>query len=119
MSEQSADWKSRGQAGVYLQFIVHEGQKHGSSMMHDWLLMAARKLGIPGGSAFHGIAGYGRKGVLHEQHFFELAGDLPVEVHFVCSEAQAASLLDQVKCEGLSLFYVLSSVRYGVVGAPA
>jgi PII-like signaling protein len=30
------------------------------------------KLGIHGGSAFKAIAGFGRHGVLHEDHFFEL-----------------------------------------------
>ena len=31
------------------------------------------------GSAFRAIAGFGRHGVLHEQHFYELAGDLAIE----------------------------------------
>ncbi|MHB1592333.1 MAG: DUF190 domain-containing protein [Sulfuricella sp.] len=31
----------------------------------------------------YAIAGYGRHGILHEYHFFELAGDLPVMVEFV------------------------------------
>ncbi|MFT3790053.1 MAG: DUF190 domain-containing protein [Rudaea sp.] len=44
-------------------------------LLYEWLLERARKLGIHGGSAFRAIAGYGRHGRLHEQQFFELAGE--------------------------------------------
>ena len=43
--------------------------------------------GIHGGSAFRASAGFGRHGVLHEEHFFELSADLNVVVGFVVSEA--------------------------------
>jgi PII-like signaling protein len=54
-----------------------------------WLLEHAKKMGIHGGSSFRAIAGYGRHGILHEQHFFELAGDLTVVTEFIVSEAEA------------------------------
>ena len=60
------------------------------------------------------IAGYGRHGVLHEAHFFELAGDLPVIVEFVVSDAEAARLIELVDAEGASLFYVKIPVEFGV-----
>ena len=113
MSESKRDWKTYSQEGVFLRFIAQEDRKHKGSVIHDWLLMAAKKLGIPGGSAFHGIAGYGRHGILHEQHFFELTG-LPVETRFVCSEEDAYKLLDLVEQEQLSLFYVMSPTRFGI-----
>ena len=105
-----------GEEAVLLRFIVQEDLKHKGTTAHDWLLKTANDLGVPGGSAFHGIAGYGRHGVLHEQHFWELSG-LPVEVQFVCSGPQAGKLLDQVGEEQLSVFYVLAPVRFGVVAA--
>jgi len=60
------------------------------------------------------IAGYGRHGVLHEAHFFELAGDLPVIVEFVVSDAEAARLIELVGAEGASLFYAKIPVEFGV-----
>ena len=60
--------------GTYLRFYTHENRKHHHVLLYEWLLEQAKKCGIHGGSAFRAIAGYGRHGVLHEQHFFELAG---------------------------------------------
>lgn len=110
------DWKAHSVEGVFLRFVVHENRLFRSKPVYEWLLLEARKLGIPGGCAFRGICGYGRHGVLHEEHFFELAAALPVEVRFVCSEEQAGGLLDAVEDAELSLFYALSPTRYGVAG---
>jgi len=110
------DWKAYSTDGVFLRFIVQENRLFRGKPVYEWLLLEARKLVIPGGCAFRGIAGFGRHGVLHEEHFFELAAALPVEVRFVCSEEQAAGLLDVVEDAELSLFYVMSPTRYGVAG---
>jgi PII-like signaling protein len=116
MNEPQRDWQAYGEEGVLLRFIVHEIRRHQGQILHDWLLQEARRLGVPGGCAFRGIAGYGRHGVLAEEHFFELADQLPVEVRFVCSKVQAARLLDTVEAAALSLFYLMSPVSYGVAG---
>jgi len=110
------DWQAHSQDAVFLRFIVHENRRFRGKPLYDWLLLEAKKLGIPGGSAFRGIAGYGRHGVLYEEHFFELAADLPVEVRFVCSAELAYRLLDRVEAAELSLFYALSPTRYGIAG---
>lgn len=99
--------------GVCLKFYVHENRKHRHQLVYEWLLEQAKQLNIHGGSAFRGIAGFGRHGVLHEEHFFELQGDLPVEVVFVLNEAQADALLELLHREALSLFYVKTPVEYG------
>jgi len=100
--------------GTYLKFYVHENRKHRHLLVYEWLLEQAKKIGIHGASAFKAIAGFGRHGVMHEQHFFELAGDLPVEVVFVISEEEADRLLALIRAEKLSLFYVRMPVEYGV-----
>jgi PII-like signaling protein len=100
--------------GTYLKFYVHENRKHHHRLVYEWLLEQAKKIGIHGASAFKAIAGFGRHGVLHEQHFFELAGDLPVEVVFVISEDEADRLLALIRAEKLSLFYVRIPIDYGV-----
>jgi PII-like signaling protein len=101
--------------GTYLRFYLHEGQKHGGILLYEWLLETARKAGIPGGSAFRAMAGYGRHGVLHEQHFFELAGELPVEVEFLLPDEQAERLLETLRRENVTLFYSRSSAEFGVI----
>jgi len=101
--------------GTYLKFYVHEHRRHHGILLYEWLLERARKLGIHGGSAFRAIAGFGRHGILHEDHFFELAGNLPVEVVFVVGEEEAARLLELVRQEKIRVFYVLMPAEYGVV----
>jgi|SRR2546421_3815825 len=101
--------------GIYLRFYVHENRKHHGILLYEWLLETAKKAGIHGGSAFRAIAGYGRHGVLHEQHFFELAGDLPVEVEFLLDEAQAENLLETLAREKIHLFYAKAPAEFGTL----
>lgn len=101
--------------GTYLRFFVHENRRHHGILLYEWLLERAKETGIHGGSALRAIAGFGRHGVLHEQHFFELAGDLPVRVEFIVSDEEAQRLLDLVRAEKLKLFYARSPVEYGIV----
>lgn len=102
--------------GVYLKFYVQEKRHHHGILAYEWLLETARKLGIHGGSAFRAIAGFGRHGRLHEEHFFELAGDLSVEVGFALTEEEAQKLLAHLAGEKLKLFYIKVPLEMGVVG---
>ena len=101
--------------GSYLKFYVHEHRRRHGILLYEWLLERARKLGIHGGSAFRAIAGFGRHGVLHEDHFFELAGNLPVEVVFVVSDDEAARLLELVRQEKIRVFYMRVPAEFDVV----
>ncbi len=105
--------------GIYLKFYVAENHKHGSIAVYEWLLERAKEIGIHGGSAFRAMAGYGRHPRLHEDHFFELQGTLPVEVGFVVTEDEAQMLFEAIAVEGLSLFYVKMPVEFGVTGGNA
>lgn len=102
--------------GIYLKFYITEKHKHGGISVYEWLLERAKGIGIHGGSAFRAMAGFGRHHRLHEDHFFELAGDLPVEVGFVVTADEAQMLFDLIDAEGLSLFYIKLPVEFGVTG---
>jgi PII-like signaling protein len=102
--------------GVLLRIFVLEGQRHHGELLYDWLLRRAREMGIKGGAAFREIAGYGRHDRLHEQCFFELAGDLPVEVAFAMTESDSQEFLDLLVHEMLSLFYIKSPCEFGRIG---
>lgn len=105
--------------GVHLKFYVQENRRHHGILAYEWLLECAKKLGIHGGSAFRAIAGFGRHGKLHEEHFFELAGDLPVEVGFALTEDEAQQLLAHLAGEKLRLFYIKLPLEMGLVGDEA
>jgi uncharacterized protein len=101
--------------GTLLRFYVHENRKHDHILLYEWLLEHAKKLGIHGGSAFRAIAGFGRHGVLHEEHFFELAGDMTVEIDFAVTDAEADQLLALIRQENVRVFYARIPIEYGVV----
>lgn len=102
--------------GVHLKFYVQENRRHHGILAYEWLLQEAKRLGLHGGSAFRAIAGFGRHGRLHEEHFFELAGDLSVEVSFALTEEEAGQLLAHLAGEQLKLFYLKLPLEMGVVG---
>jgi PII-like signaling protein len=83
--------------------------------LFEWLLEQAKKMGIGGGSAFRAIAGFGRHGILHEEHFFELAADLPVQVEFVVTDVEAEAFLALLRQEHISIFYVRVPAEFGTI----
>lgn len=98
-----------------LTFYVSEKQHHAGKPLYEWLLEEALAMGIQGGSAFRAIAGYGRHGKLHEETFFELAGELAVKVEFILDDAHVARMLERAHGQTPGLFYVLHKVQAGVV----
>jgi hypothetical protein len=61
------------------------------------------------------MAGFGRHRVLHESHFFELAGTLTVEVEFIVSDEESKALLALVAAEKIRLFYAHIPASFGVI----
>ena len=100
--------------GICLKIFVSESQRHHGKLLFEWLLEKAKSMGIGGGTAIRAIAGFGRHGRLHEEAFFELAGDLPIEVEFLVSDEQAERLLALLRDENLRLFYARMPAEYGI-----
>ena len=99
-----------------LRVYMHEGRRFHGVLLYDWLLEQSRKLGIPGGSAFRSIAGYGRHGVLHEQQFFELAGELPVVTEFIVSDTSAEQILATLRREKIDVVYARWPAEFHATG---
>ena len=101
--------------GSLLRFYVHEDQRHGHTLIWEWLLQQANSLGIRGGSAFRAMAGFGQHRILHEQRFFELAGTLTVEVEFIVTDEEAERLLELVEAAKIRVFYARLPAQFGVI----
>jgi PII-like signaling protein len=104
-----------GMNGTILRFYVHENRIHHHVALFEWLLEQAKKLGIHGGSAFRAIAGFGRHGVLHEEHFFELAADMTVAVEFVVTDEEAENFLALLRRDSVSIFYARVPAAFEVI----
>lgn len=105
--------------GSYLKFYVHEKRHVHHRPAYLWLLEKAKEMGIAGGCAYRTVAGYGHHGVMHEDHFFELQGDLPIEVSFALGDEQAERLLQALRDEKLALFYVRMAAQFGTLDSEA
>jgi PII-like signaling protein len=101
--------------GTILRFYVHENRTHRHVSLFEWLLEQAKKQGIHGGSAFRAVAGFGRHGILHEEHFFELAADMTIQVEFVVTDDEADKLLALLREERVSIFYARVPAEFGVI----
>lgn len=100
-------------SSVCLKIYMTEKQHHNDQLLYDWLLDEAKKIGVEGGSVFRSITGYGRHGRLHDERFFELAGELPIQVELVLDEMKADELIAIVQSYDLNLFYLRYSVDVG------
>lgn len=105
--------------GSFLRFYVAEGQRLHGILLWEWLLRTASKMGVRGGSAFHGMAGFGRHHVLHEERFFELGGSVCVEVEFIVTANERQKLLDLIQREKVRVFYADIPARFGVLNPDA
>lgn len=101
--------------GAFLRFYVHESHRHHGILLWEWLLERANRMGIRGGSAFRAMAGFGRHHKMHENHFFELAGSLTVEVEFIVTPDEAGQLLALIHSEKIRVFYAHVPARFGVI----
>lgn len=105
--------------GAFLRFYTHENRRVHGVLLYEWLLGEAKKLGVHGGTAFKAMAGFGRHGVMHEAKFFELAGDLTIEVEFIVTDEEAAKLIEAVSAANVRLFYARVAADFGIIeGAP-
>ena len=98
-----------------LSFYVSEKQHHAGMPLYEWLLEEAKSLGVHGGSAFRAIAGFGRHRKMHEETFFELAGELAVKVEFIIDDELAEQLLERVQNQNMKLFYFKQLVQTGEI----
>ena len=92
--------------GIFLKLFVPEATRHHGDLLYEWILKQAESIGIPGGTAMRALAAFGRHGHLHEQHFFELAGELPITLEFFAADEMIEQLLALLISEKHSLFYI-------------
>lgn len=103
--------------GFQITFFTQQDRRHHHKPMAEWLLLAARDLGLRGATVVAASEGYGKHRRIHSAHFFELA-DQPQEVVMAVSEEESQRLFDYLKNEGVHLFYAKTPVEFGVLGEP-
>lgn len=101
--------------GYQITFFTQQDRRHQHKPLAEWLILAARDLGIRGATIIAASEGYGHHRRIHSAHFFELA-DQPQEIVMAVSEEEAERLFDLLTNEGVHLFYVKTPVEFGTLG---
>ena len=101
--------------GYQLAFFTQQDRRHGSSLLVEWIVEEARRLGIHGATVVPGAEGFGQHRRIHSARFFEL-GDQPVEIIMAVTEAEAALFMDRLRAESIRIFYVRTPIEFGVLG---
>jgi PII-like signaling protein len=99
--------------GVSLKFYFYDNEMLKHHLLYEWLLELAKNEGFAGGFVTRGIAGFGHRKKIHEEHFFELGSIVPIEVQFTMSEKDAKRFLNLIKSHGLGIFYTQTEIEYG------
>lgn len=101
--------------GLLLRFYLSESQHGRGGTSWEWLLKRANKMGIRGGTAFKGFAGFGHHHVMHDFKFLEVESSLPVVVEFLVTQDEAAKLVELVREEGIRSFHATIHAKFGVI----
>ena len=103
--------------GYMLTFFTQQDKRHAHKPLAEWLMLAARDLGIRGATIVAASEGYGHHRRIHSAHFFELA-DQPQEIVMAVTDDEAGRLFELIEQEGVHVFYAKSEVEFGVFGEP-
>lgn len=101
--------------GYQITFFTQQDRQHNHKPLAEWLMLAARDIGIHGATIVSGSEGYGHHRRIHSAHFFELS-DQPQEVVMAVSEEESSRLFELLKAEGVHLFYIKTPVEFGMLG---
>lgn len=99
-------------ADYQITFYTTLGRALQGTHVKDWLIGAARELGIPGATVFAGLEGYGHDRRLHSAHFFEVA-DEPIMVVMIMSAAHKDLLMARLAEAQADIFHVVQEVEMG------
>jgi uncharacterized protein len=100
---------------ILVRIFIGETDRWHHQPLHVALLERLRKEGFAGATAFHGIAGFGARSVLHTTHLLRLSEDLPVVIEVVDTEEQVERLnpiLEEMVSEGLVTLEKVHVMKY-------
>lgn len=101
--------------GYQITFFTQQDRRHEGRPLADWLVEAARSLGVQGATALFGAEGFGHHRRIHSARFFELA-DQPVEVTMVATVEESERLFAHLRQHRVRVFFARTPVQFGTTG---
>ncbi len=94
-----------GSEGRVLRVFVGETDKHQGVPLYEWILRRAKEMGLCGGTALRGIAGFGAHSQIHSSKILDISAHLPIIIEIIDSKEkidQFLPVLDEAIKEGLA-----------------
>ncbi len=83
--------------GRLLRIFIGEADRVHGRPLYEAILVAAREMGLAGGTVLRGIAGYGASSVVHTSRLLRMSEDLPVVIEVVESADRIERLVSEVE----------------------
>lgn len=99
--------------GFQITFYTQQDRRHQGKHVADWLVALADELQLRGVTVIPASESIGKHHRVHSAHFFELS-DQPVTIVFAVTDEEASRLFKRLRAEKLHLFYVKSSIEFGM-----
>jgi hypothetical protein len=88
------------QEGCLLRIFIGESDRHGHTLLYEWIVRQAREQGLAGATVLRGIMGYGANSqVIHTFKIERLSEDLPVVVEIVDTREKLENFLSAIDGE--------------------
>ena len=104
--------KANSIKGYQLTFFTLQELRHRGKPLGEWLVEAARAMGIGGATLIAASEGFGHHRRIHAMHLFNLS-EQPLEVVMVVTEDEASRLFEKLKAEKIRVFYSQIPVEFG------
>lgn len=93
-------------SSVILRIFISSTDHLKQAPLSESIVLAAKKEGLAGATAFKGILGYGASSVIHSYKFWEISDKLPVVIEIIDEETKVRSFYETIRPQ-------LESMRYG------
>lgn len=101
--------------GYQITFYTQQDRIHDRQPLPQWLVEAARRLGVRGATLSGAIEGLGHDGTTHAINLFDLS-DQPVQVTLVVTAEEADRLFAYLQQERVVAFYTKLALEFGTLG---
>jgi hypothetical protein len=105
--------------GRLLRIFIGEADRLHGRPLYEAILVAAREMGLAGGTVLRGIAGYGASSVVHTSRLLRMSEDLPVVIEIIESAervdrlvARVEEMLDEARCGAMITLEKAEVLRY-------
>ncbi|MEZ5921299.1 MAG: DUF190 domain-containing protein [Parvularculaceae bacterium] len=104
------------QDATLLRIFLGESDKHAGKLLHEAIVLKARKEGLAGATVTRAIMGFGKTSRLHTTKILRLSEDLPIVVEIVDAPEKIRAflpVLEGMMGSGLVTLEEIKVCRYG------